>query len=196
MARTGPQWDTPTKNRLIGAIQSTGNVAASARKYGFRYSTAWDLWAKFKETGTTHTRPCPGRPKKVTDRVRRLLVRNATKSRRTNLLTLGSEVQPKLSTTTVRRILVHEGYHRRVARRAPYLTKAHKKARVAWAEEHQGDTTETWSQVIFSDECYVCIDELQGRILSRAVLMKNSWRNVQSHPFRTQHCGLWSGHAS
>ena len=100
MACTGPQWDTPTKNRLIGAIQSTGNVAASARKYGFRYSTAWDLWAKFKETGTTHTSPHPGRPKKVTDRVRRLLVRNATKSRRTNLLTLGSEVQPKLSTTT------------------------------------------------------------------------------------------------
>ena len=77
---------------------------------------------------------------------------------------LQNQVTADISTSTVRRILDGEGYHRWVARRVPYLTKKHKQARLAWAKKNKGMSREDWGQIIFSDECYVYLGDKQGCI--------------------------------
>jgi len=39
---------------------------------------------------------------------------------------VGDLVEPKVSDATVKKVLADEGYHRRVARKIPYLTRQHK----------------------------------------------------------------------
>ena len=54
-----------------------------------------------------------------------------------------------------------EGYHRRVARKVPFLTAVQKQTRKAWAEGHR---EQDWTRVIWSDECYVHLGDNNGRI--------------------------------
>ncbi|KAF9470628.1 hypothetical protein BDN70DRAFT_774088, partial [Pholiota conissans] len=53
---------------------------------------------------------------------------------------------------TIRTVLKHEDYARRVARTAPYLTKSHRRARMVWAKLYKGLTHRQWAKVIWSDE--------------------------------------------
>lgn len=61
-------------------------------------------------------------------------------------------------------MLAEEGYHRRVARKVPYLTKAHKKNRMQWACQYKTFTDKDWAKVIWSDKCYIYLGDDRGRI--------------------------------
>ncbi|KDR67647.1 hypothetical protein GALMADRAFT_79498, partial [Galerina marginata CBS 339.88] len=41
------------------------------------------------------------------------------------------------------------------AKKVPYLTKTHKRARLAWARICKAYTLRIWRKKIWSDECYV-----------------------------------------
>ncbi|KAJ3523873.1 hypothetical protein NMY22_g11245 [Coprinellus aureogranulatus] len=71
------QHDSPRKNRFIGMVQAGRSVAQAARDTSLPSSTAYDLWNKFKQTGTTHNQPRSGRPKKVGTRLKRQVIRTA-----------------------------------------------------------------------------------------------------------------------
>ena len=158
------QVDTPTKNRIIGYANATGNAAEAGRKENVDPRTAQRIYKKFQKTGSTTRKRGSGRPMKLNDRGRREIVRNARKNRRMGLQELRNEATATVSTSTIRRVLAAEGYHRRVARKVPYLTKAHKRARLAWAKRNKGMEDEDWQRVIFSDECYIYLGDTQGRI--------------------------------
>src|SRR4051812_41753581 len=96
----GCEHGTPVKNQLVGAILATGNVAAAARTVNMKYSTAHDIWKKYKKYGTTANCPRSGQPRKVTDSTVRQIVRIAKKSRRKPFREIGNEVVPNLSVTT------------------------------------------------------------------------------------------------
>lgn len=49
----------------------------------------------------------------------------------------------------------HEGFTRRTALKKPVLTEAHKKARLAWAEEHINWTWDQWQWIFWTDETWV-----------------------------------------
>ena len=76
------QHDTPTKNQFIGAMEATGKLRESAATYGIKPSTASNLWTKYNNTSTTKNIPCSGRPPKLSDRGKRLVVQNCLKDRR------------------------------------------------------------------------------------------------------------------
>ena len=77
---------------------------------------------------------------------------------------LQNEATATVSTSTIWHVLAAEGYHCWVARKVPYLTKAHKRARLAWAKRNKGMEDEDWQQVIFSNECYIYLGDTQGHI--------------------------------
>lgn len=160
----GLQHDSPKKNRLIGAILGGKNIAQSARLVDIPYNTALDIWKKYKNTGSTCNLPCSGRPKKVTDHTKRQIVRAATKERRKPFIEIGNQVEPRVSEATVRNVLGEEGYHRRVARKVPYLTKGHKRDRRCWARQYKGFSAADWGKVIWSDECYMYLGDDCGQI--------------------------------
>ncbi len=94
---------------------------------------AQGIYTKFKKTGSTENLLCSGCPKKTTDHEERLIMRNALADRHQPFSELAKLTVANISTSTVRTILVDKGYHQRVVKKVPYLTKAHKKARMAWA---------------------------------------------------------------
>ncbi len=158
------QHDEARKNQFIGAVVAGQSIRKAGKDYGFAPSTAQGIYTKFKKTGSAENLPRSGRPKKTTDREERLIVRNALADRCQPFSELAKLTVANISTSTVRTILVDKGYHRRVAKKVPYLTKAHKKARMAWARYCKGYRAQDWRKKIWSDECYVYLGDQHGRI--------------------------------
>lgn len=158
------QHDDARKNQFIGAVVAGQSIRKAGRDYGFAPSTAQGIYTKFKKQGFVENLPRTGRPKKTTDREERLIVRKALADRRQPFPELVKSTVADISTSTVRNILAEKGYHRRVAKKVPYLTKAHKKARMAWARRYKGYREQDWRKKIWSDECYVYLGDQRGRI--------------------------------
>ncbi|KAJ8516016.1 hypothetical protein ONZ45_g6641 [Pleurotus djamor] len=155
---------SPIKNRLIGAIEAGNTVRKAAKLVGLPHSTAHDIYKKFQMTGSTTNLPRSGRPPILSDTGKRALVRNALKNRRKPFAELANETTPKVSTATVRNVLKSKGYHRRVARRVPYLSPTQKHKRMAWAMVFESWGKDKWKDVIFSDESYIQLDDKAGRV--------------------------------
>ena len=159
------QIDEATKNQFIGAVVTGKSVRQAGRKYGIHKSTAQDIWTKWKKTESTENLPCSGRPKKTMERMERSIIRELLTNRRKPFREIANRKIPKMSTSTVRNVLARKGYHRRVAKKVPYLTRAHKRARLAWAricKAYAG--LRIWRKKIWSDECYVYLGDNRGRI--------------------------------
>lgn len=56
---------------------------------------------------------------------------------------------------TLQAALHREGYHRRIARKKPLLTEAHKAARLQWAQEHVNWSDRQWQRVLWTDEASI-----------------------------------------
>jgi len=74
---------------------------------------------------------------------------------------IGNQVEPHLSAGSICNHLASQGYHRRLARRVPYLTKGQRRKRLEWARKVRGFE---WDKVIWSDESYIYLDDTRGRI--------------------------------
>ena len=156
--------DTPTKNHIIGYYLATGNATAAGHNENIPPWTAQHLIQRFKETGSTANKPRTGRPSKLTDYDKRQVIRTARKNRRMPLTELTNHIATKVSVSTIRRVLAAQGYHRRVARKVPFLTPHHKHLRLIWARMNKNLTAQDWSRIIFTDECYVWVNDKCGRV--------------------------------
>ena len=161
------QHDSPRKNRLIGACIMGIPVAAAAEEENIPRSTAYNIWNKYLETGTTHYEPRSGRPPKMSEHGKRYAVREVTKSsdcRRQPLREVGNRLEPPVCERTLMRFLDDCQLHRCIARAAPYITAINQKKRKAWAATFKEFTMEDWHRVIWSDECYVFLSNEHQRI--------------------------------
>ncbi|KIJ97348.1 hypothetical protein K443DRAFT_105805 [Laccaria amethystina LaAM-08-1] len=70
----------------------------------------------------------------------------------------------KVNKITIRCVLHHAGYHRRVAMKVPFLTKLHKHARMGWAHLYHCYKQQQWSKIIWSDEAYIHLSDNRGHI--------------------------------
>ena len=108
-----------------------------------------------KTRGTGISKPRSGRPKKLSPRHIRQIIRyicTNKSTRRVTLTQLKRIFQLNIHENTIRNALQHAGYHHRVARRRPYLNKRDRKRRLKFAKEHKDWTVEDWATVLFSDE--------------------------------------------
>lgn len=131
---------------------------------GISSSSADRIWKKFLATGSTTNLPRSGRPSKLTDQTRRRIVRTAVKDRRMPFQEIANSLDPPVSDATIRNVLADEGYHRRVARKVPYLRASHKCDRMRWARKYKPFDDDDWGKVIWSDECYIYLGDNRGRI--------------------------------
>jgi hypothetical protein len=87
-----------------------------------------------------------------------MLVFEATstaESRRKPLSDIAQEVGIQVSAKTLREAFAKEGYHRRVARKKPFLNETQRNRRLRFALEHRNWTAEDWKKVVWTDECYI-----------------------------------------
>lgn len=153
------QHDTPRKNRFIGRVEAKQNIVDAANAENIPPDTAYKILRKYRQTGTTSNLPRSGRPRIVTDREERHIIRDATNHRRKTLQELSKDTTSNLSADTVQKVLDRHGYHRRLARKKPYLKQHHRDARNEWAKYRKDFGPEDFAYTIFSDECYVCLDD-------------------------------------
>lgn len=163
MARQ-PLLDSPTKNHFIGCVLAGKSIRRAAKDHNIPPTTANDLFHKYKETGSTHRRSGSGRLSTVTPRVEHHLKYLAVKFRRMPFGELSKLVEPKISASTVWRVLNQAGYHRRKAWKVIYLKPEQKAVRLQWAKDHKDWKAEDWAWVIYSDEAYVVLGESKGTI--------------------------------
>ena len=63
----------------------------------------------------------------------------------------------RVSTQTVRNRLHDAQLHSRRPRRGPQLTPRLHAVRYRWAQQHAEWTRQNWHQVLFTDECRICL---------------------------------------
>ena len=161
---TRVQLEEDNKNQFIGAVSGGQSVRSAAKKYGICKSTAQNIWTKWKKKGSTENLPRTGRPKKTTECMERSIIRESLANRQKPFCEIANAASPRISTSTIRNVLRQKGYHRHVAKKLPYLTQAHKRARLAWAQICKAFTVRNWQKKIWSDECYVYLGDNRGRI--------------------------------
>ncbi|CAI9549836.1 unnamed protein product [Staurois parvus] len=97
-------------------------------------STVSGIVTKWKQLGTPATQPPSGRPRKMTERGKRMLKCTVRRSHQLSAESIAKELQTscglQISTTTVCRELHGIGFHGRAAASKPYITKCNAKHRM------------------------------------------------------------------
>lgn len=121
-------------------------------KTGINMSTIYYNLKKLNSKGNNSRKSGSGRPKKITAHeskaIGQYLRHNPRLSSRTLAIKL-SNINTKVSHSTILRHLANMGYKNNLPLETPMLTTAHKEARVIWAKKHLDDN---WKKTLFSDE--------------------------------------------
>ncbi len=121
----------------------------------------------FKKDGTaTISQRRPGRPRKLTPRQERLLMRRVQENRHASSLLLSKEVESQTEVTisrdTIRRTLQRNGMHGCRPRKKPLLKPRHKKAHLEFARAHADKDENYWDSILWSDETKINVFGTDG----------------------------------
>ena len=137
----GKELSSQQHDQIIGAHLSGAKGRVIAEKLDIPIQTIYDTIKRFKETGTPHPTPHPGRPKSLSTRTKWLLHRETIRHRFTSLGNITTEVNSQLNTTfhtnTICKYIHESGLASCTARKKPFLTERHHLAQLTWCQEKQ-----------------------------------------------------------
>jgi hypothetical protein len=103
----------------------------------------------------TSTIPQSGRPKILTDRDRRQLIKLIKANRNLTLVEITEKFNETLnfsiSNRTVQRVLHEEGYSGHAAKKKPFISEQNRKKQFGWCNMKK-NWIEEWKNIIWSDE--------------------------------------------
>jgi transposase len=118
-------------------------------------STVGEVIKKYNEEGLTTTASRSGRPKILSERDNRHLVKIAKENRSNTLEEItenfNTSMAISVSTRTVQRILHKEGYSGHAAKKKPFVSEKNRKKRYGWCRMRKNCFTK-WDHIIWSDE--------------------------------------------
>ena len=110
-----------------------------------------------------------GRPQKLSAAGKRRIVieskRNPMKT--ANQLRKSLDLQDRVSTSTIKRVLCNSGLFGRVSCKKPALTKKNKRNRLAWCRNKLELNNISWNKIIFSDETKIEIAARRHQFVRR-----------------------------
>ncbi len=126
------------KNKIISLHKKGEGYKKISKALLIRQNTVAKVVQTFKKDGTaTISQRRPGRPRKLTPRQERLLMRRVEENRHASSLQLSKEVESQTGVTisrdTIRRTLQRNGMHGCRPRKKPLLKPRHKKAHLEFA---------------------------------------------------------------
>ncbi len=155
-ARKGKDLTPYQRGIIIGSSKIGGSPAAIAKAYQIPDSTVRTTLARAAQRNDTGaSRPRSGRPKAVSDRDERHIIRLVKTLPEINYATIREHVDLNCSRSTIYRVLKDFGITNWLAKDRPKLTEEHAATRLAWAKKHKDWTLEQWKAIIWSDECSV-----------------------------------------
>ncbi|GBN30630.1 hypothetical protein AVEN_51783-1 [Araneus ventricosus] len=137
-------WKRGSSERKIGEIVNVSK------------STVHNIISKYKKTESVKNRRGTGRPRRFTEREERWIVRKIICNPKTSAVKSALKAQQRFKKSanpeTVRNILRKYNFHVRVARRKPFLSKAHRRALLDFHKSYIKKLPEFWNSVLFVDE--------------------------------------------
>lgn len=123
-----------------------------ATDIGVHHSTVANIWKKWTSTGSTepYSGAHMGPTEKLTRREKAVIVREAKRDPKATSREIqagAGGVGSKVSTITVRRVLLASGLRCYRPVKKPLLTRKHKSARLQWARAHRHWTVDEWKKV-------------------------------------------------
>ncbi|GBM66485.1 hypothetical protein AVEN_129270-1 [Araneus ventricosus] len=126
------------RNIVISHWKNGKSVSCIGQILKFSKSTVFNIVRRFKQVNSVGDQQRSGRPRKFSEREERRIVRQVHINPRTRAvkLTLKCKCRFRKSVNpeTVRNVLRKRKYHGRVPQRKPYISKANRKARLAFAK--------------------------------------------------------------
>jgi hypothetical protein len=143
------EW-TPSKRGQVVALHMAGKSYREIQELeGVPRSSASDIVKHFSKHGHVYDLPCIGRPPIWTPRKERRIICSLKKDRFAPYKHIASALGGGLTEGQVQHVALKAGYHRRIARRKPFLSKPTVQKRLEWARDNK---KRDWAQVIWSDE--------------------------------------------
>ena len=174
MIETNKQLSEAIRTAIVVMKDQNMSIRKISRVLSVPKSTVGRFLKHFKDNKTIHYKKRTGRPKYLTNKMMRRVVKIVEKDRKMSSNEISREVDRnfnmKISPSTIRRRLVKEGLNSRKIINKPKLTNKQIKARLEWAKLHEKYTIDDWSKVLFSDESKFKLFEgdKQGRIRRRS----------------------------
>jgi hypothetical protein len=151
---------TPSKRgRILALHDENYPYRVIAEKVGgCSASAAWKTVKRDELHDTRNTLPRSGRPQAIDTRTKRHVLRELKKSRFTPYHAVAKELGD-VTAHQVQSIAASAGYHRRIARRKPFLSMKAVQSRRAWAKENKD---RDWRKIIWTDEAKIETGERPG----------------------------------
>jgi transposase len=136
-----------TRDEIIGAFKVGACMTKIASTLDVPLTSVHNTIQRYKDTGSSQSRPKTGRPPKITPQTKRAILRDITNDPSKPWKDYGAE--RGISRDSVKRIAEEEGFHKRHARAKPFLRPVHVEKRLQWAMDYENMD---WRTVIFTDE--------------------------------------------
>ncbi len=167
MAPHGREMSQDLRKKIISLHKKGEGYKKISKALLISQNTVAKVVQTFKKDGTaTISQRRPGRPRKLTPRQERLLMRRVEENRHACSLQLSKEVESQTGVTisrdTIRRTLQRNGMHGCHPRKKPLLKPRHKKARLEFARAHADKDEEYWDSILWSDETKINVFGTDG----------------------------------
>lgn len=150
------EYSNDFKKAVINALKQGLKQTEVARtfKVSRQLVSAWNkLYNKRK---TVENKPRSGRPKKTSAHVDRIIKKLSTSDVRKSATVIKNELREvynvDIHVSTVKRRLTLFGLHGRRPAKKPAISLKNKKARLAFAKQHESWSSADWSKILWSDE--------------------------------------------
>jgi transposase len=145
------------KRKVILQLREKGESYRSiAKVVDVHYSTVALIVKRSLETGAIIPKPIPGRPRSLTKREQRYVLRRVQAKPICSIPSLARELseewKKRVTTDKLRLILHSNGFKSYKPAKKPLMSISHMKARLAFAKKYADKGPEFWRRVIFSDE--------------------------------------------
>src|SRR5215469_4704839 len=140
---------------IIGRSQAGKNPTQIADALNLPQSTVRDTLDKSATRSEGKTIQRSGRPRKLTIREERYILRAVRQLPKITYQALENKLNFRVSRGTYYHILKRHHIKNWLAKKRPHLTPMHAKNRLAWALARKDWSCEEWSKILFRDECTV-----------------------------------------
>ncbi len=160
MARRHNHTSVQVRDLIISDWEDKENgpctFASIAQKYHVPKTTVFDIINRYKRTGRIEDAKRTGRPRALTERESREIVRKVKEDPFISTPKLQVKVKEQfgkdVTCRTIRNYVRKEGFKGRMARKKPLISKRNKRRRLAFARKHSKKPLSFWNSILWSDE--------------------------------------------
>ena len=156
MTRKKSEISISMRDRVIFLRKRGESYRKIGKELNLSFTTVQYIIKKYERTNSTENKPRTGRPRILTERERRNIVKEATKkpfiSARSLANDLASTSGKSVDPQTIRNVLHSAQIYGRTARKKPLINNTNREKRLGFAKIYINKPIEFWKRVIFSDE--------------------------------------------